>query len=211
MNRFLSLSSLVVLPLLASATPLNSQDAPKALMFIRGGSADWEFMLTQEAGVMYQVLEANGIQVDVATASGDPISAGSVNYTPDFRLADVDIAGYAAVILPCMAASLFVDPGATRMVMEAAGAGKLIAAQFNSVYTLAEAGLLKGKKYAHLSEIDPNQFPGFEGAQFAGSGIVRDGNVFTSGICPYMARARGVPDQTEEFTQALADAIKGLN
>lgn len=211
MNRFLSLSSLVLLTLSAFSTPLWSQDAPKALMFIRGGSADWEYMLREEAGVMYQTLEAAGIKVEVATASGDPISAGSVNYTPDFRLSDVDITEYAAVILPCMAASRFVDPGATRMVREAADAGKLIAAQFNSVYTLAEAGLLEGKKYAHLSEIDSDRFPGFAEAEYAGSGIVRDGNLMTSGICPYMARSRGVPHQTEEFTQALADAIKGQN
>ena len=209
MKRVLCIASFAILMLLSIAPPVRAQDPPKALIFIRGGSVDWEYMLNREVGVMYRVLQEAGIEVDVATASGDPISVGSVNYTPDLKLSDADLSEYATVILPCMAANRYVDPGALRMVGEAAAAGILVAAQYNSVYTLAEAGLLKDRKYAHAAEIDVDRFPGFEGAEFAGSSIVRDGNVITSGICPYMARQRGVPDQTEEFMQAVIEVIKG--
>jgi hypothetical protein len=49
---------------------------------------------------------------------------------------------------------------------------------------LAEAGLLKGKKYAYAME---EKSPYFAGATFAGIGVVRDGLIIISGICPSMA------------------------
>jgi putative intracellular protease/amidase len=165
-------------------------------------------MLNREVGVIYRVLQDSGIEVDVATTSGDPISVGSVNFTPDLRVSDVTVSEYSAFILPCMAAGRFVDPGAVRMITEAAAADKLIAAQFNSLYTVAEAGLLEGREYAYGAEVDATQNPGFAGARYSGEGVVRDGHLITSGICPYMARQRGVPDQTEEFAEMVIDAIQ---
>lgn len=209
MKRTMGSLFVTLLSFWSFASPLQSQDAPKALLFIRGGSADWEFMLSREAGVIHRVLQEAGIEVDVATASGDPISAGSINFTPDLRLRDVVITDYSAFVLPCMAAGTYVAPGAVVMVREAAAAGKLVAAEYNSAFTLAEAGLLKGKKYALGAEVDPARYPGFEEAVYSGSGVVQDGNLITSGICPYMARQRGVPDQTEEFAGAIVDAITG--
>lgn len=106
-----------------------------------------------------------------------------------------------------MAAGNYIAPGAVDMVSEAAAAGKIVAAQLNSILTLTEAGLLEGKRYAFGAEMDVSQYPLLEGATYSGNGVVRDGNILTSGICPYMARRRGVPDRTEELAQALADAI----
>jgi putative intracellular protease/amidase len=207
MKRILVTSLFATLLSLSFAQPVRCQDDTKVLLFIRGGSPDWAFMLEQEVGVMKRVLEDNGFEVAVATVSGDTISVGSITLVPDLRLRDVNIDDYAGYILPCMAASNYVAPGAVEMVSEAAAAGKLVAAQLNSILTLVEAGLLKGKRYAFGAEIDASQYPLVEGATYAGNGVVRDGNILTSGICPYMARRRGVPDRTEELAQALADAI----
>jgi putative intracellular protease/amidase len=209
MKRALFISLLATIPLWSFAPPAHCQDASKVLLFIRGGSADWAFMLNQEVGVMWRGLEEAGIEVDVATVSGDTISVGSITVVPDLRLRDVSIADYDGFILPCMAAGNYVVPGAVEMVREAAAAGKLVAAQYNSIGTLAEAGLLKGKRYAYRAEVDAGRYPVMEGAIYDGAGVVRDGNIITSGICPFMARRNGVPEQTEELTQALVDAIKG--
>jgi hypothetical protein len=46
------------------------------------------------------------------------------------------------------------------------------------------------------------------GATFAGTGVVADGLVITSGICPYMALKAKMNDGTEPLTLALVTAIK---
>ena len=208
MKRVLLLSLLATLIASSFAAPVQCQDPPKVLLFIRGGSIDWAFMLTQEVGVMRRVLEDNGIDVAVATVSGEPISVGSITLVPDLKLSDVNSADYAGFILPCMAASSYVATGAVEMVREAAAAEKFVAAQYGSVVTLAEAGLLAGKQYAYRVEMDTGRYPLTEGAIYGGNGVVRDGNIITSGLCPYMSRQLGVPDRTEELSQALVDAIK---
>jgi hypothetical protein len=70
---------------------------------------------------------------------------------------------------------------------------------------LAKAGLLKGKKYAAIFEF---QDPYFEGSILSGSGIVRDGNIITSGICPFMAKERQTKDGTKDLVRTLISTIK---
>ncbi len=185
------------------------RNSPRVLLFIRDGSADLEFMLTQEVGVMRETIERAGIQVDVATLTGEPIITDSiVFFIPDLKLSDVRVADYQGFILPCMAAgSAPVAPETIALVQEAAEDGKPIAAQFNAVRTLAEAGLLQDKRYAFLEEVDVNVFTDFNGALYAGNGVVQDGNILTSGICPYAARALGIQDGTEELASTLIAAI----
>ncbi|MEJ2246262.1 MAG: hypothetical protein P8Y80_09350, partial [Acidobacteriota bacterium] len=66
--------------------------------------------------------------------------------------------------------------------------------------------VLKGKKYAYAFE-EKHQY--FEGATFGGTGVVRDGLVLTSGLCPHMARTLETDDGTEQLTFALVEAIRG--
>jgi hypothetical protein len=42
---------------------------------------------------------------------------------------------------------------------------------------------------------------------YSGDGVVQDGNIITSEICPYMAVAIGKPDGTTELTRKLIDAL----
>jgi putative intracellular protease/amidase len=91
------------------------------------------------------------------------------------------------------------------LAKNAISAGKPVAAQTGSLWTLAQAGLLKGKKYAYAME---EKSPYFEGATFAGTGIVRDGYVLTSGICPYMALKSKDKDGSESLAAALVEAMK---
>jgi putative intracellular protease/amidase len=186
-----------------------AKSTPKVLLFIRDGSADLEYMLKMEAGIMKDVLERSGFKVVIVTVSGSALSAGSMQIQPDLKLVDVNVADYAGFIIPCMAAGDLNDPKipaeSVDLVRRAISAGKPVAAQLGGVWALAQAGLLKGKKYARIEQ---GPSPVFDGAIYSGTGVVKDGLVVTSGICPYMARAGKTKDGTEELTLALVETMK---
>jgi protease I len=188
-----------------------AQANPKVLLFMRNAqsSGDLEYMLKKEAGVMKDLLERSGYKVVVATLDGASVTAGSTTLKADIRVADVKVSDYAGFILPCLAVPSVpepeVSPEAIALVKEAVAAGKPVAAQTGSLWTLAKAGLLKGKKFAYAM---PESNPHFEGATFAGTGIVTDGLIITSGICPYMALKAKMNDGTEPLVHALVKAMK---
>ncbi len=185
-----------------------AKDTPKVLLFLREGSPDLEYMLNREVGVMKDTLERSGFRVVIATADGSDFSAGSARVNADLKLSEVDVNDYAGFVLPCMAAGTKVDatilPELIALVKKSLSAGKPVAAQTSSVMILSDAGVLKGKKYASMSEI-----LNLEGATYSGTGVVKDGLILTSGFCPYVARALNTTDGTEPLTLALIDAIRG--
>jgi putative intracellular protease/amidase len=189
-----------------------AQNTPKVLLFMRNADkvGDLEYMLKKEVGVMKDTLEKSGYTIVVATLSGASFSAGSTTVKADIKLADAKIADYAGFILPCLSVPSYpappeVSPEAIALVKNAVAAGKPVAAQTGSLWTLAEAGVLKGKKYAYAME---EKSPYFEGAIFAGTGVVRDGLILTSGYCPFMAIKMKVKDGTEQLALALVAAMK---
>jgi hypothetical protein len=74
--------------------------------------------------------------------------------------------------------------------------------------TLARAGVLEGKKYA-FAEGMGDEVPEFEGLERVGDGVVEDGNIITSGVCPYIAPRRGLKDGTPALTEAFIAKIGG--
>jgi putative intracellular protease/amidase len=190
-----------------------AEDTSKVLLFIPDGSVDLEFALTKEAGVMKDILEQSGFEVAVATVSGEPIVAGSTNLEPNLKLDDVRVTDYVGFILPCMAVkdTLGTPIEVVAMVKKAAAEDKPVAAQLGSVETLAKAGVLMGKKYAfaELEDFDANMFPEIRdcGGIYNGIGVIQDGNIITSGICPYWARKKELPDGTQELTRTLIKVI----
>jgi protease I len=207
MKRFL------IAILLSTFVPLYAyaQNTPKVLLFMRNAqkSGDLEYMLKKEVGVMKNTLEKAGYSVVVATLDGSSFTAGSTTVKADIKLADAKVADYAGVILPCLALPSYpappeVSPEAIALVKSAVSAGKPVAAQTGSLWTLAEAGLLKGKKYAYAFE---EKSPYFAGATFAGTGVVRDGLIVTSGICPFMALKSKAKDGTEQLALTFAEAM----
>jgi putative intracellular protease/amidase len=207
MKRLLILSLLTLSLTFTSNSVLHSQESGKVLLFMRDGSVDLEFMLKEEVGVMKETLEEAGYKVDIVTLTGESISAGSVKLKPDLKLNDVSVLDYDGFILPCMAtAGDDVNPIPDEIIILVKGAAsKPVAAQLGSLQILAKAGLLKGKKYASAIEFD---YPYFEGSVLTGTGVVRDGYIITSGICPFMARRDEIEDGTEELANALVKAIK---
>jgi protein deglycase len=181
------------------------KSAPKVLLIIKEGSLQLEYMLTHEVGKMTEIIKQSGFEVVIATISGDTLKAGSVTIKPDLKLEEVNIDEYAGFILPCMVVDL-ASPEMITFVKAVADKGKPIAAQLGSVFILAKAGILKGKKYAFIE--DQGTAGDFDGAVFGGYGVVRDGLIITSGTCPWMAKASGREDCTAALSNALADAIK---
>lgn len=186
----------------------NDRDSSKVLLFIREGSMDLESMLRDEVRVIEATLEEAGFRVEIATITGAPMSAGSAALKPGLKTADVAMAEYAGFILPCMAVNDYEvqpDAEAVALVKEAVALGIPVAAQLGSTRTLAKAGVLNGKKYASALEFDD---PYFAGSIFSGMGIVKDGDIITSGICPYMASNEGIKDGTKDLTLALINTIR---
>jgi putative intracellular protease/amidase len=194
---------------LSSLMPVHAKDAPKVLLFMRSGSADLEYMLKNEAMVMKKTLERSGFKVVVATLDGSGFSSGSTTIKADVKLADANADDYAGFILPCMMVASYpepeISPYAINLVKAFVTAGKPVAAQTGSLWTLAKAGVLKGKKYAYAFE---EKHAYFEGATFGGTDIVRDGLILTSGTCPHMARTLKIPDGSEKLALTLAEAMK---
>ena len=181
----------------------------KVLLFIKDGSIQPVYMLTKEVGAMKQILEQAGMKVIVATVSGKVIKKDSVTVTPDIRLSEAKTEDYAGFIFPCMASDT-IQPEAVTLVKKAVGEGKPIAAQLSSVLILAKAGVLNGKKFAFAEEkdINANMYPEFNGGIFSGEGVVRDGIIITSGVCPWMSKMTGHKDGTAELTRVLIGVIK---
>jgi protein deglycase len=184
------------------------KSAPKVLLFIKEGSPQLEFMLTNEVGKITEIIKQSGFEVVVATISGEELKTGSITIKPDLKLSEVNIDEYAGFILPCMLVDL-TSPEMISFAKAIADKGKPIAAQVGSVFILAKAGLLNGKKYAFVN--DQGNDPDFKGSIYAGYGVVQDGLIITSGTCPWMAKATGHKDCTAALSNALIDVIKSGN
>jgi putative intracellular protease/amidase len=216
------------------------QSARKVLMVPREGySSDLDLMIKMEVGVMIYHLRRAGFGVDIATTSGFPILGSTQKIEKVMRLADINLDNYAGIIMPCMAVGAFPGPPVSQeaivLVKKALSEGKPVAASTFSVIILAEAGVLKGKKYA--SGRDPLKpapaaaqaaapaaarltgaiipdwpimaatDPRFAGAIYSGAGVVQDGKIITSGACPFMQEAWGAEDKTLELTKTFIKAI----
>jgi len=210
----------IFLSLYCSIIPTEAlaESRPKVLMIPREGySADIELMLDKEVRVMTLMLMRAGFRVDVATASGVHIISPGQDLIPDLKLVDVKVDDYAGFIMPCMAVGGIpgppVAPEAVAIVKAAVAQDKPVAAQFGSIVIMAEAGVLKGKKYSFsMDPLKPNPFwkkdIRFVGAIYSGRDVVQDGNIITSGICPFIEKRWGRKDGTAVLTQALIDELK---
>jgi len=176
------------------------------LLVLREKSNDVGLVLNREVGVMVAMLEAAGLAVVTASASGKPIGQGVSRVEPDLNLAEVKVADYVGVLLPSMAVGLTAPvPAKLIQIVRRAAAVKIpLAAQHGSVVVLQRSGVLKKKKYAFHRRV-------FTEGNYAGPGVVRDGNLITSGTCPYLARETGRPDGTAILTRLFIEAIAGAD
>jgi putative intracellular protease/amidase len=181
------------------------KNAPRVLLYIEGETSHLEYMLIHEVGKMREILKKDGFDVTIATLSGDVLKTDSITVKPDLKLSEVNIDEYAGFILPCMVSD-FISPEMITFVKTIVDKGKPIAAQTGSVALLAKAGILNGKKYTFNHDVSMN--PDFKSGIYCGTGVVQDGVIITSGVCPWIANGTGWEDGTAKLTQTLIDAIK---
>ena len=211
--RRISSAVAIVLSLVMISALAEGQSISRVLLIPREGeSSNLDFMLAKEVGVMTDLLQKAGFKVVVANVSGQPIEGIVRKLKPDLKLSEVKVNEYAGFILPCMAVGLSpsqpISPVAVSIVKQAVAKGKPVAAQLGSVTILAEAGVLKGKRYAFMQDplnpLPPDEKDSrFEGAIYSGRGVVQDGMIITSGICPAMGGSTGMPDCTPELIRAF--------
>jgi len=205
----------ILLSLVMICAIAEGQSVSQVLLIPREGyePTNLDASIKKEVGVMTDMLQKAGFKVVVATTSGQPLEGILINLKPDLKLSEVKVDDYAGVILACMSVGILpappVSPLAVSIVKQAVAKGKPVAAALGSVYILAEAGVLKGRRYAFTGDMFL-ELPGikkkdlrFEGAIYSGSGVVRDGNIITSGICPLHAPWNGRPDCTPELTRTF--------
>jgi len=202
-----------ILIFLLSATLLISceKDSQKVLLFVTDGSRDLELMLTKEVLVIKELLEQSNLEVKIASLSGEPISVDTVIVKPDLKLSDVIISDYAGYIFPCMAPPwdhiYELNSEVVAFIEETAKEGKPMASQTLSVANFAKAGILVDRKYAFTLEPDLDEYPEFRGSIYSGEGVIQDGNIITSGTCPWKAREYGLQDGTTKLTQLFINAL----
>jgi protease I len=145
------------------------------------------------------VLESNGVEVTVASSSMGPARGmlGAVA-EPDTLIDDISVSDYDAVVFVGGSGSseYFNNPTAHSIAQEAAASGKLLGAICIAPSTLANAGLLEGRKATSYPSEEGNLKS--KGATFTGSGVEIDGKIITS----------DGPSSAEQFGQALLDALK---
>jgi putative intracellular protease/amidase len=209
-----------------SPKSLSAETGDKVLIIIREryGSADLQFMATNEAILMKQTLEEAGFKVDIASASGrkfwrrrvtneEGVWIEKVALESDYKLGEVNVDNYIGFMITCSAlgenisidreqvlafGETYIKPEEVAIAKKIVDSGKPIAAQSKGVVILAEAGVLKGKKYSYQRDLQ------LDDAIYGGQDVVKDGNIMTSSECP----AGGPKDQTVELTKALIDAIQ---
>lgn len=214
--------SVILTALVAFSAQANAAGKTKVLLIPREGySADLDLMIKMEVGVMKLLLKNADLEVDVATTNGMPIVGTTERIADVKQLRDVKIDDYAGVIIACMAMGgggqpyATVPPEVIALVRKAVAEGKPVAANGNSSAVLAEAGVLKGRKYSYLR--DPLKatekvsftFPAFEGGIYSGTGVVQDGTIITSGICPMIEKTTGMENATARLTKTFIAAVKG--
>jgi putative intracellular protease/amidase len=214
MAAVISLSS----PFFLEPTMAFGQASSKVLMVPREGySIDLDLSIKMEVGVMTTLIKNAGFGVDIATTSGQAILGSTQKIEKVSRLSEINLDNYVGVIMPCMAVGMFpgppVSPEAVAVVKKALSDGKPVAAAAGSSIILAEAGLLKGKKYAYIADpLKTTQTrtitdPRFADAIYSGPGVVQDGKIITSGVCPNLERTYTMQNGTVELTQKFIAAV----
>ena len=166
------------------------------------------FVVEKEAGTITVMLQKAGYQVDIASPTGQRWGTSAAGLQPNRKLADVRVADYKAIVIPCLAIeSTDVHPDLASVIKAAAAGGTLLASQTGGVTMVAKTGVLAGKKYATIDVTEaPEQF--MKGI-YAGAGIVKDGTIITSGICPWMAHTfPGMQDGTQKMMETVIAELK---
>jgi putative intracellular protease/amidase len=200
---------------------LNAQGTTKGkvLLIVTSGKVQ-DLALEKEVGVMKSLLQQSGFKVVIASATGQPLTGNSITLQADMKLSDVKATEYAGFLLPCLSGTNSEVPGDfVPTLKDAIAKGKPVAAQRTGMIALAKTGALQGKKVASLkTETMPENKPlpeevqkiqrYFNGTTDGGTGVVQDGRIMTSSVCPMIAKRTGLPDDTPALTKAFISQLE---
>lgn len=201
---------MIITSLLLFAHLTMPQQGGKVLLIIRDAKvadpAVLEWTITKEAGVMKEMLKKAGYEVEVASPTGESWGTPPNVLKPDRKLRDIKVDDYKGFVIPCLAIeSEALHPDLAAVIKSAVEKGKPIGAQTGGVTQLAKAGVLAGKKYA----ITDTMVQEFKDGIYSGFGVVKDGKIITSGICPVMSKTfKGMQDGTPKLMEALIAELK---
>lgn len=161
----------------------------RAALVIRGRELCHPRLAEQEILTIARLLAEFGIEATIATEGKRPIRSRATILRADARLEDVVESEYAGLFLPCAgyggrSARQEDSQELIDLIRRFNARKKAIAAQNSGVLALARAGILEGARFAiedrfaHLAPRGCHQ----------GAGVVRDGNIITSGACPLHAK-----------------------
>ena len=143
-------------------------------------------------------LESSGISVTIASTTTDT-ATGMLGGTakPDMTINDVNVDDYDAIVFVGGTGSsiYFNNPKAHEIARSAIEKGKLVGAICIAPSTLANAGLLRGKKATSYPSEEGNLR--LKGANYTGNPVEKDGNIIT---------ATG-PSAAREFGRMIAKSL----
>ena len=146
-----------------------------------------------------RLFEKQGIEVTIASSRlGEAQGMLGARVTPHVLLDSVRVKAYDAVIFVggSGAKEYWEDPKAHAVARAALEDGKLVCAICIAPVTLANAGVLKGRRATVWGSRAPLEA---KGATYTGAAVEVDGNIIT---------ANG-PKAAEKFAQAIIEALRG--
>ena len=147
-----------------------------------------------------ELLEAQGVKVVlVSTTKDEARGMLGTKVKPDLLLSELKVEDYAAIVLVggVGASQYWDDPLAHKICREALEKGKILGAICIAPVTLANAGVLAGKK-ATVFAAEAEKLRA-KGAIYTGAKVERDGNLIT---------ASG-PEAAEDFGRMILRVMKG--
>lgn len=175
---------------------------------IRGRAFCRPRLAEREILAIVRLLDEMGIEAVIATMGRRPIRSRESILRADARLEDIAEPDYAGLIIPCAGGGGNGAPAEDsqdfiKLIRSFNVNKKAIAAQNGGVLALARAGILDGRRFAIEDRLAPLAPLGFH----RGAGVVRDGNIVTSGRCPLHAGREGGADGTEAMVRRFAACI----
>ncbi len=156
----------------------------------------------EELQIPKNILEKEGVEVKIASSSRD-VATGMLGATvkPDLLINEIKVKEYEAIIFVggTGASSYWNDPVAHFIAQEAIKESKILCAICIAPVTLANAGVLKGKK-ATVWPTEQHRLKA-KGALYTGKKVEVDGNIIT---------ASG-PQAAEEFGKTIVKALIGAD
>lgn len=146
-----------------------------------------------------EALERNGVEVKIASSTLNQVKGMlGAKVKPDLLISDINIKDFDAVVFigGLGASQYWDDPIAHRLAQEAVGRNRIVGAICIAPVTLANAGILAGKR-ATVSSSEAGRLKA-QGVNYTGRAVEKDGNIITADGS-FAAR---------EFTEELVRALK---